>query len=228
MGKPIPVSCDTGDVSSRYEYMSYDIVSEYASRLNVNCPERFVFNNDTDFQRSIHECLKSSFTEGLMITQSQENPCNERIRILSNGYEEALRLRGTSPSIRTNMIHAWASDPTGDLLRTYEGYYPDEKEELHSVVRTLNESANELVLYYKNRHVRKSMEHGDLPHWSRKPIWDLHGIYLRERVPINKMSVLEYYRKRPASFVNKILKTREKEIKRDLMKVDQGEKTNDE
>lgn len=228
MGKMVPAPCDTGDVNSRYEYMSYDMVSEHASRLNVSCPERLVFTNDTDFQKSIHECLKSPFAEGLMITQSQQNPCNERIRILSNGYEEALRLRGTSPSIRTNMIKTWASDPTGGLLRTYERYYPDEKEDLHSVVRTLNESANELVLYYKNRHVRKSMEHDDLPHWSRKPIWDLHGIYLRERVPINKMSVLEYYRTRPASFVNKILKTREKEIKRDLMKVDQGGKMSDE
>lgn len=228
MGKSVPVSLESGEVMSRYEYMSCDMVSEYASRLNVSCPERFTYNNDTDFQKSIHECLKSPFPEGFMITQSKENPCNERIRILSQGYEEALRLRGTSPSITTNMIHVWASDPSGDLLRTYEGYYPDEKEELHSVVRTLNESANELVLYYKNRHVRKSMEHGDLPHWSRKPIWDLHGIYMRERVPISKTSVLEYYRRRPASFVNKILKNREKEIKRDLMRANQGESTSDE
>ena len=214
IGKSIPSLDTVGTPSCKYEYMNYEMIEDVARRLNVHCPKRYVFTNDSDFHSGIRECLSDTYPRGFMITQSEQNSCNERIRILSNSYEEALRLRGSSPSVQTNMIRVWASDPSGDLLRTYEGYYPDEKEDLYSVVRTINESANELDLYYKNRHVRKIMEHSDLPHWSRKPIWDIHGIYLKGRIPISKDSILEYYRGKPESFVNKILKNREKEIKR--------------
>lgn len=220
MGKSTPVLTDNSTLATKYEHMNREIVDNIAtSRLSVSSPQKFVFATNEELHRAIRECLGSTTPRGLMITPSPKNPCVERIRILSGAYEEALRLRGSSPSIQTNMIRVWAEDPTGDLLRKYEGYYPDEKETLYSLLRVLHESANELVLHYKNRHVRKTMEHGDLPHWTRKPIWDLHGIYLRERVPISKNSVLEYYRTRPASFVHKIIKNREKEIRRDSMNV---------
>lgn len=228
MGKNTPVMGESGKILTKCEYMDIDTIREVAARVGVHTPTRLVFDNDTDFHECIRKTLYNKSPSGLMITQSQANTCNERIRILSVSYEEALCLRGMSPSVQTNMIRVWANDPSGDLLRDYEKYYPDEKEELHSVIRTLYETANELVLYYKNRHVRKSMEHRDLPHWSRKPIWDLHGIYLRDRVPISKDSVLEYYRRRPESFVSKILKNREKEIKRDLAKMNQEENRSDE
>ena len=228
VGKIIPLLNVSDTPSSRYECMNYEMIEEFAKRMNVYYPKRYVFTNDSDFHSNIRECLGSTHPRGLMITQSDKNPCNERIRILSNAYEEALRLRGTSPSVQTNIIRVWANDPSGDLLRTYEGYYPEEKEDLYSVVRTMNESANELVLYYKNRHVRKTMEHSDLPHWSRKPIWDIHGMYLKTRVPISKDSILEYYRGKPASFVNKVLKNREKEIKRNSERTNQEQNMTDE
>jgi hypothetical protein len=210
-----PFMNSDGTMSVHWKPVGYSRMVEIAKQIGALYPEEISVPEDQALGDYCRNVLGDTVPRGVMLVPSSQNPCIERIRILSNGYESALRLRGNTPSFRTNIIRVWAEDPTGDLLREYEGYFPSEVEDLHSVIRVLNESANELVLYYKNRHVRKNMEHDDLPHWSRKPIWDLHGIYLRERTPINKEIVLEYYRTKPAAFVNKVLKTREKDIKRD-------------
>lgn len=211
----VPYTYDSGKMVSRWKPLSYDEMVTIACSIGIPYPVVRTIPEDQvlgDYCRSI---LTSKMPEGIMLVPSSVNSCMERIRILSNTYENAIRLRGNTPSSRTNILRIWGEDPTGDLLREYEGFFPSETDDVHNVMRILHESANELELYYKNRHVRKSMEHGDLPHWTRKPIWDIHGIYLREKQPISKERIMEYYRNKPASFVNKILKTREKEIKRD-------------
>jgi hypothetical protein len=218
VSKCTPFTNESSEIKTRWEPMEYDEMVNVAKKMCVHYPEHIVIPEDQTLGEYCRSVIASDKTEGVMLVPSLMNTCVERIRILSNAYDNALKLRGNTPSSRTNIIRVWGEDPTGDLLRDYEGYFPDETEEVHSVVKVLYESANELELYYKNRHVRKSMEHGNLPHWSRKPIWDLHGIYLRERVPIRKERILEYYRTKPAAFVNKVLKTREKENKRDQEK----------
>jgi hypothetical protein len=229
LGKYIPVRTGTDeDIITKSKVMGYDTVKEVADRLSVHCPPRITHTSNESLKDICRETMSSEIPRGIVLTPSGCNPCFERIRILSQAYEHCLKLRGSSPSIQTNIIRIWAEDPTGSLLQDYERFYKSEREMVHNVVRTLNESANDLILYYKNRHVRKSMEHTDLPHWSRRPIWDLHGIYLRERIPVNKERVLEYYRTLPASFVNRILKNREKENRRESQIANLSENTRDE
>jgi hypothetical protein len=72
----------------------------------------------------------------------------------------------------------------------------------------------ELVKLYIERHVRKSMEHDNLPHWCRRPIWDLHGRYLKSRIPVKDATVLEYFRDISPSAVNNIIKMWLKETSR--------------
>ena len=45
------------------------------------------------------------------------------------------------------------------------------------------------------RRVHKTMEHDELPHWARKPIFILHGNYLKTKRPIiNNIRILECFK----------------------------------
>lgn len=134
-----------------------------------------------------------------------------RVRILTDGFTECANLRGDTASRRTNYLRLMSLDPRGDTIRKYAALYPEEEDAIRELGETVKATVNELIQNYIDRHVKKTKEHNDLPHWARRPIWDLHGRYLRTRVPIREAEVLGYFRDISPSFVNRMLRNREKE-----------------
>ena len=140
-----------------------------------------------------------------------------RIRILTPAYEKCLQLRGDRANLRVNYIDLMLKDPTAALIREYISLYPEEAQEVVKVSDSLREAIHELYDLYVDRHVKKTKEHDNLPHWSRKPIWDIHGIYLRTRNVVRKPVVLKYLTGISPSAVHGILKNRDKELHRNML-----------
>ena len=143
-----------------------------------------------------------------------------RIRILTDGFCECMYLRGDSASYSTNYIRLLLMDKSDDIIRKYLKWYPDEKDSIDNVKDVLKVIQTELYNLYVNRHIKRTMEHTNLPHWSRRPIFDLHGYYLRNRTPLTLSNVFEYFCYMSPSAVNRIIKNREKEIRNYQAKAD--------
>lgn len=192
------------------------LLEELGERFNVSVPEVIVPAEGQSLGDLCRSFIESERPEGIMLTprtSREDNPW-DRIRVLSNVFSKCVKLRGNSPSVQSNIVRLWGLDPKGDLLRDYETWYPEDKDTLIDVMGYIYKSADELKNLYRERHITKEKEHTDLPHWSRKPIWDLHGKYLRTREPNTIEKVYEYYRLLSPSFLNRILKQRLKEMSR--------------
>jgi len=137
-----------------------------------------------------------------------------RVRILTDGFETCASLRGDTASRTTNYLRLMSLDPQGDAIQQYAAWYPQETDAIQELSVSIQSAIKELIQSYVDRHVKKTKEHGDLPHWTRRPIWDLHGRYLRTRVPIRDTEVFAYFRDISPSVVNRMLKNRDKENRR--------------
>jgi hypothetical protein len=181
------------------------------SEGNGNVPKQTLFETTEDFREECRKCIRGegvyeNSLQGLVLANGWN-----RIRLLTPSYEQCLRLRGDGPSFRANYIRLMTTDPTGAMLHQYSDWYPEEKEDIQRTIQTMNVIVGQLVELYKKRHVSKTMVHEDLPHWCRRPLWDLHGYYLRTRVPIRREEVMTYFASRPVPFIHRMVKSFEKE-----------------
>jgi hypothetical protein len=192
--------------------MSWDNMIREATRISPNIlPTNVSMGSSEVLSHSMSENVRNTLS-GWMITKKSGSW--GRVRILTDGFDTCASLRGDTASRRTNYIRLMSLDPKGDAIRQYAELYPEEANDIRDLSNTIQSSVNELVSNYKARHVQKTKEHGDLPHWTRRPIWDLHGRYLRSKIPVREPNVFSYFRDISPSAVNRMLKNREKEIRR--------------
>lgn len=176
-------------------------------------------DTDEDLRKLIRSAIKGeneyeNVLSGIVIV-NRSRPW-VRVRILTPTYEKCLKLRGDRANLRVNYVDLMLKDPTSALIREYISFYPEEGREVVKVSDSLREVIHELYDLYIDRHVKKTKEHDNLPHWSRKPIWDIHGMYLRTRNVVRKPVVLKYLTSISPSAVHGILKNREKELRRSM------------
>ena len=215
VSRVIPHMDIEGVLTARAEMMSNEIRDAEGSRLGVSLPAvSFYTKDDTlgDLFKMTRGDENANLLQGWVITP--KNGGWGRIRILSEAFEECLFLRGDSANLRTNYLRLMSMDPSGEAIRKYAVWYPEDAGSIQEVGDMVKRIVPELVKLYIERHVRKSMEHDDLPHWCRRPIWDLHGRYLKSRIPVKDATVLEYFRDISPSAVNNILKMWLKETSR--------------
>lgn len=211
----VPCVDSEGENSLRAEILSVDERNIEARRIGVAVPESvYTTENDSLVDLFKYTMLpeQASQLQGWVAVPRKGGW--ERVRITSKAYDECLFLRGDNSNLRTNYIRLMAIDPAGSAIRQYAEWYPEEASAIMEVSDSIKRVADDLVTLYRARHVTKSMEHDDLPHWSRRPIWDLHGAYLRHRVPIQVPEVMVYFRSISPSAVNGILKMWKKESSR--------------
>ena len=191
---------------------SWDNMVEEGSRIAPEIlPKRVDISASNVLKHSMNDDVAKQLS-GWMITHRRGSW--DRVRILTDGFEECASLRGDSASLNTNYIRLMSLDPRGDAIRRYALWYPEETDAIKNLSNTIQTAITELLDNYVSRHVKKTKEHSDLPHWTRRPIWDLHGRYLRTRVPIKESEVFAYLRDISPSVVGRMLKNREKDNRR--------------
>lgn len=209
----IPVSSETSrGMSSIAKTMSWlDFILE-ASRISGGLlPKEVDISASNVLHHSMDEDVSDTL-QGWVITKRSGSW--DRVRVLTEGFEKCAGLRGDTASRVTNYIRLMSLDPHGDAIRQYAKWYPEEEDAIKSLGSEIKAAIDELIENYINRHVKKTKEHSDLPHWTRRPIWDLHGRYLRTRIPVKEPQVFSYLRDISPSVVNRMLKNRAKENRR--------------
>lgn len=209
----VPVMCETEeDVSFRVNPLSWDAMVSEGNRIAPNIlPTQVDVPASRVLERSMCPDVVGTLA-GWMITK--RSGAWGRVRVLTDAFEECAKLRGDTASRTTNYLRLMSLDPKGTAIRDYADWYPEESGAIRKLGDALEAAIKELVDCYVSRHVKRTMEHTDLPHWTRRPIWDLHGRYLRSRVPIKDREVFAYFRDISPSAVNRMLKNREKELRK--------------
>ena len=204
---------ESGDVNTSFvTQLGWDTMCEEANRISTDILPRVVdMAAENVLQHSLLDSVSGTLA-GWMITKKSGSW--DRVRVLTDGFERCASLRGDTASRTTNYIRLMSLDPRGDAIRQYAKWYPEEEDAIKTLGNEIKAAISELIENYVSRHVKKTKEHDDLPHWTRRPIWDLHGRYIRTRVPIKEAEVFTYLRDIAPSAVNRMLKNRAKENRR--------------
>jgi len=208
----VPKANADGSVIGATAYMlPFENVQNEATRIGSAIPATLETCSVKMLLPYTQEDEQSSQLQGWVIVP--KNGGWERIRVLSNAYETCVKLRGFNANLKTNYIRLMSMDESGDMIRKYADFYPDEKDAIVELSNELNVIIGDLLTLYRERHVYKKKEHTDLPHWCRKPIWDLHGRYLRSRKVIDRNEIMTYFRTTTPSILTRILKQWYKDVK---------------
>jgi hypothetical protein len=199
------------------EYTTADFVETSCKYKGIFSPISVPAKTNEELHERLRYALKGekefeNCLGGIVLTSKTE-PW-KRIRILSPSYEECVKLRGNRANLIVNYIDLILKDPSGDLIQKYAEYYPEEVEQINKTGEKMREIIAGMIDNYMDNHVRKVKTHDDLPHWVRRPVWDLHGIYLKNRATIRKDIVLKYLSGLSPSIIYGFMKNRDKELRR--------------
>jgi hypothetical protein len=131
----------------------------------------------------------------------------KRYRITNTLYRQFSHYRGVFPKRETCLIEILLRENgiQSPFVKKYRSYFVEDAEEVSRLSLEMNVMIGSLHHLYIRRHIRKAIIHENLPHWSRKPIWDLHGIHIREKKSIHPEDVVNYIRNLKASQIGKLL-----------------------
>jgi hypothetical protein len=131
----------------------------------------------------------------------------KRYRITNTLYRKFSHYRGVFPKRETCLIEILLRENgiQSSFVKKYRSYFVEDAEEVSRLSLEMNVMIGSLHHLYIRRHIRKAIIHENLPHWSRKPIWDLHGIHIREKKSIHPEDVVNYIRNLKASQIGKLL-----------------------
>jgi hypothetical protein len=131
----------------------------------------------------------------------------KRYRITNNLYRKFSHYRGVYPKRETCLIDLLIQEKGihSLIVKKYMEYFVEDAEDIKRLYKEMNTLFGSLHHLYIQRHIRKTIVHENLPHWSRKLIWDLHGIHLREKKSIQPDVVVNYMYNLRASQIGKVL-----------------------
>jgi hypothetical protein len=130
-----------------------------------------------------------------------------RVRITNGLYRKFNYYRGVFPKRETCLIEMMLREigSTGQIIRKYKSFFPEDAGEVSRISSEITSMNASLHYLYIQRHIRKVIVHENLPHWCRRPIWDLHGIHLREKKSIHPEDVVNYIKSLKASQIGKMI-----------------------
>lgn len=83
------------------------------------------------------------------------------------------------------------------MLREYLVYFPEYVNEYAMYRDQIHTFTNDLYTMYKNVHIYKTSEKTDIPFHMKPLIYDIHGLYLKDRTPIRWEHMKEYIHELP-------------------------------
>ena len=112
----------------------------------------------------------------------------QRYKYLNPNYVYVKRLIPTSNNPYLNYLELRGNG----MLRDYLTYFPEYTKEYNSYRDNIHSFTNELYTLYKNVHIYNSTDKTEIPYHMKPLLYDIHGMYLKERNPITWTIMKQY------------------------------------
>jgi hypothetical protein len=153
----------------------------YLNKVNLSTIQEEQPENDNFVVNKTVEEVISDNKQNYMIYVNNENGKLDRIKCLTPSYRETMKLRGEYPDIGLSYLAN-----TNQKYLFYK-HFPQSIDKFDSIDILLTASVSSIDFLYKNNKVRK--EHTNIPKRYIKTIVQLHGQYIKTRIPITKNEV---------------------------------------
>ena len=140
---------------------------------------------------------------------------NESFKIINSEYNQLAQLRHNLPSIMFAYLHNVFNKVDREIFRDMYDYMIEDFDKYDTEIDLI---ADDILMKYFNRFVRKQVF--TVSKHEHHILYSLHGMFLKNRVPITKESVLEIFRDTIPSNINKIINERKQKLKADLKKLE--------
>lgn len=136
---------------------------------------------------------------------------NESFKIINSEYNKLSKLRHNLPSIMFAYIHNVFNEENRRIFRELYSYMIEDFDKYDQEIDLI---ADDILKKYFNRFVKKqAFTVGKHEHHI---LYSLHGMFLKNKVPITKENVMEIFRDTLPSNINKIINERKQKLKAEL------------
>lgn len=176
-------------LNSQFESIQYKPLKNwYAKKITAN---------NFDELEEFVDNLKFPFSEGYGLYIEYGNSA---YKLQNKEYKEWASLRNNLPSIMFAYLNVWADDEKRTKFRYL---YSDFVEEFDKYDQEIKAIANDLCNKYFKRFVKK--EKLELNKHEHHILYQVHGIFLKNKIPIKQCHVIEAMKTVPATNINKII-----------------------
>ena len=112
-----------------------------------------------------------------------------RSKVRNTEYERVKFLRGNNK----NMFYNYIELRKKGMVNEYLEYFPEFKEEFDVYRKDIEKTTMKLFSNYKNAYIFKNKTKNDIPFELRPLCYEMHGIYLKDRVKWDRITVINYF-----------------------------------
>ena len=113
---------------------------------------------------------------------------NQRYKRLNPLFEQVQELRGETNNPCLNYLILRKKG----VLKEYLKYFPENVHTFTEYRNKLHTLSNDLYTCYKNTHIYKTSEKKDVPYHLKPLLYEIHGLYLKDKNPIRWSDIKDY------------------------------------
>ena len=163
-----------------------DIHSEEHRNLLLNntitIPKRYQFNSLEEIKNNVNT-LDYSF-QGYVLKVGED-----RTKIRNEHYNYVRVLKGNSRNLKFLYFELLRDG----FVNEYIKYYPEERPLFNDYYRDFLELVKQVYMHYRKYHITKEIKViGDIPFKLRPLCYEVHGLYIKHKIPITYNAIFSY------------------------------------
>ena len=172
--------------------------------------ESLKFSNLDDAVKYVSNLVFPFTTYGIFLYSK-----NESFKIINSEYNQLSKLRHNLPSIMFAYLYNVFNEVKRNSFRELYYYMIEDFDQYDKEIEVI---ADDILKKYFNRFVKK--ETFTVSKHEHHILYSLHGLFLKNKVPITKEHVMEIFRDTLPSNINKIINERKQKRKADMKKIE--------
>jgi hypothetical protein len=150
---------------------------------DLNCTVQDSYTDRDEFMKSFQGPVIPYYIKGYTIKSG-----NLRYKWINPYFEEVKSLKINMNNHLLNYIELRRNGN----LRKYLRYFPEHNHLFNNYKDKIHGLTNDLFTTYKNVFVHKSMDKKEIPYHLNPLMYDIHGIYLKTKLPTNWEAIKDY------------------------------------
>jgi len=149
----------------------------------LNCIIHDIYTDREELMKSFQGPVIPYYIKGYTVKNG-----NLRYKWINPYFEE---VRNLKINMNNHLLNYIELRRNGNLKK-YLRYYPEHNHLFNNYKEKLHDLSNDLFTTYKNVFVHKSIDKKEIPYHLNPLVYDIHGRYLKTKIPTNWESVKDY------------------------------------